>query len=385
MLKLGLIINPVAGMGGAVGLKGTDGVLEEALARGAVPRAGARASRALEVLLSLKKEMVILTPAGDMGEVIVKELGFGCQLLSPGNSKRINDVGMKNEPGASHSTTSEDTRHAARELMETGVSLILFVGGDGTARDVYAAVGEKVSVVGVPAGVKIHSPVYALSPEKAGEMARRFLRREIAQLKSEEVLDIDEAAYRRGSVSTRLYGYLRVPDEARLMQGRKSGSSLADEGAQKAIALRVVDSMAPDVVYVIGPGSTTRQVMAALDLPATLLGVDLVLNRRLVGSDATEKEILTAIKGKECRLVITPIGGQGYIFGRGNQQLSPAVIRQAGREHVTIMAALTKINALGGKPLMVDTGDESLDLELEGYYKVMTGYKDSIMYSVKRS
>lgn len=376
MLKLGLIVNPVAGLGGAVGLKGTDGVVREALARGAVPLSASRAVRALGMLEPLKEELLIVTCPGEMGERAARELGFNCRVPEDsGNAAHLQTNEMPE-------TTREDTCRAAKKIAAAGVSLLLFAGGDGTARDVYESIGEQIPVVGIPTGVKIHSPVYAVSPERAGELARRFLRREITQLKTEEVLDIDEEAYRQGRVSTRLHGYLRVPDEARLMQGRKSGSPLADESSQKAVGLRVVDEMEPEVIYLIGPGSTTRQVMAALDLPATLLGVDIVCNRQLICSDAWEKDILEAIAGRECRLVITPIGGQGYLFGRGNQQLSPEVIRQAGPEHVLVLSTLSKLQAFQGRPLMVDTGDPDLDNELEGYYKVLTGYRESIMYRV---
>ncbi len=374
-MKLGLIVNPVAGLGGTVGLKGTDGMAREALALGAVPKSGLRTLEALKMLESLREDLVIYTASGEMGEAVVRELGFACRVLWHSEKERVTDVDKD-------TTSREDTRQAAKKILEEGVSLLLFAGGDGTARDVYEAVGESLPVAGIPTGVKIHSPVYAVSPEKAGELARRFLRCEITGLKTEEVLDIDEAAYRQGHVETKLYGYLKVPDDARLMQGRKSGSLLSDESAQKAIALRVVDGMVPEMVYVIGPGSTTRQVMAALDLPATLLGVDIVCNRQLVCSDATEKNILAAISGKESRLVITPIGGQGYLFGRGNQQLSAGVIHQTGPENLMVMATLSKIQALQGRPLMVDTGDPALDRELEGYYQVMTGYRESIMYKV---
>ncbi len=376
VMKLGLIVNPVAGLGGAVGLKGTDGMAQEALALGAVPQSGLRTLRSLNMLESLREDLVIFTASGEMGEAVVSELGFTCRVLWDSENQKVSDTENK------ETTSREDTRQAAKRILEEGVSLLLFAGGDGTARDVYEAVGESLPVVGIPTGVKIHSPVYAVSPEKAGELASRFLRREITRLKTEEVLDIDEAAYRQGHVETKLYGYLKVPEDARLMQGRKSGSLLSDESSQKAIALRVVDGMVQDMVYVIGPGSTTRQVMAALELPTTLLGVDIVCNGQLVFSDASEKTIHAAITGKKSRLVITPIGGQGYLFGRGNQQLSAAVIRQTGAENLLVMATLSKIQALQGRPLMVDTGDSVLDRKMEGYYQVMTGYRDSIMYKV---
>lgn len=382
MLRLGLIVNPVAGLGGAVGLKGTDGVVQKALDKGAVPQAGIRTLRALRILENMKTQLMIVTPPGEMGETFVREMGFQCQVLPAMEDLEISGKASETLHESRSATSREDTLRAARQLLERGVSLLLFAGGDGTARDIYTAMGEQLPVVGIPAGVKIHSPVYAVSPEKAGELARRFLRREITRLKTEEVLDIDEAAYRQGRVNTKLYGYLKVPDDARLMQGRKSGSQLADESAQKAIALRVVDGMVPEVVYVIGPGSTTRQVMAALNLPATLLGVDIVCNGQLVCADASEKNIQTATGEKNSRLVITPIGGQGYLFGRGNQQISAGVIRQTGLKNLMVMATLTKMQAFQGRPLMVDTGDPGLDRELEGYYQVMTGYRESIMYKV---
>ncbi len=370
MKKLGLIINPVAGMGGSVGLKGTDGLAEKARALGALPQSGHRAHRAMKELESLKNRLHIITAPGEMGENLVKNMGFFYTRLTARECTKTE-------------TTAKDTRYAAEEMLHHSVDLILFAGGDGTARDLYEVVGERVPVVGIPAGVKIHSPVYATNPEEAGKLALGYLEGSIKRIKSAEVLDIDEEAYRKGQVKTTLYGYLSVLDNARLMQGKKSGSLLSEESSQKAIALGIADRMEKDTLYLIGPGSTTRQIMEALSLPATLLGVDLVRNGQLLASDLSEKDILCHIKNQRSRIVITPIGGQGYLFGRGNQQLSPQVIRQAGINNIIVMATLYKIQALMGRPLLVDTGDPDLDSQLAGYVRVRTGYQDSVMYRVK--
>lgn len=376
MKKLGLIVNPVAGMGGSVGLKGTDGLVEKARALGAVPQSAHRARRALKKLESLQQDLEIWTAPGNMGETLAKEMGFRCRVLTD-KYQPAGETGHK-----ACETTGGDTRRVAGLLAEQQVDLLFFAGGDGTARDVCEAVGETVTAAGIPAGVKIHSPVYAVSPDQAGELARRYLREELTRTKPAEVLDIDEDAYRQGRVCTRLYGYLKVPDDARLMQNRKSGSVLSEEAAQKAIALRMVDDMVPEVMYLVGPGSTTRPVMEALSLPGTLLGVDIVCNKQLVAADVSEKQILEQIAGRESRILITPIGGQGYLFGRGNQQLSPRVIRQAGIHHLLVMATLQKIQSLTGRPFLVDTGDPALDRQLSGYVRVQTGYRESVMYRV---
>ncbi|SFI03643.1 Predicted polyphosphate-or ATP-dependent NAD kinase [Tindallia magadiensis] len=370
MKKLGFIVNPVAGMGGRVGLKGTDGLVDKARALGALPQSGHRARRAIKELEPLKNHLHIITAAGDMGETLVKEMGFHYTLIDSG--EKINTE-----------TSAKDTCYTAEGMIQKSVDLILFAGGDGTARDLFQAVGENLPVIGIPAGVKIHSPVYATSPEEAGKLACRYLTGAAKRLKSAEVLDIDEEAYRKGQVHTRLYGYLRIPDTLNLMQGKKSGSLLSEESSQKSIALGIADHLEKDLLYLIGPGSTTRHLLEALSLPATLLGVDLICNGQLIGADLAEKEILQHIANQKSRIIITPIGGQGYLFGRGNQQFSPQVIQQAGIDNIIIMATVHKIQSLRGRPLLVDTGDPELDKQLSGYVRVRTGYQDSVMYRVK--
>ncbi|BCL61486.1 ATP-NAD kinase [Desulfomarina profundi] len=368
MKSIGFIVNPIAGMGGRVGLKGTDGLAEEARQRGALPLAPARGQKGLIPLRNFESELQIFTPAKEMGEAEAKREGFAPTVIGRHTT---------GETGAA------DTRYAAKEMVQQGVELILFAGGDGTARDIYSAIGEKVPVIGIPAGVKIHSPVFAQTAQKAGELAKLFLAGQLHHFDLAEVLDIDEEAYRNGQVKTRLHGYLNVPVERLRMQNRKSGTPLTEKVSQNSIALDIIDNMAKGVMYLVGPGSTTRPIMENLGLPCTLLGVDLVMDGQLIAADATEKTILKATKQRNFKIIVTPIGGQGYIFGRGNHQLSHRVLRLAGKENIIVIATREKLIRLRGEPLLVDTGDISVDQMLGGYIRVTTGYKQQMITRVR--
>lgn len=368
MKKLGLIINPIAGMGGNVGLKGTDGVLDKALELGAVPRAPLRAKKALEKLLDIKNEIEIFTCSGSMGESEASKLGFVVRLIYK----------QKNQK-----TSNYDTLEAAKAMLDEKIDLILFAGGDGTARDIYSAVRDKTVVVGIPAGVKIHSPVYAQNPSKAGELAKLYLTNKVSNVEEVEVLDIDENAFRAGKVNTKLYGYLKIPFERKYVQNRKAGTPMSETASQNAIALDIIDNMEKDTYYIIGPGTTTRPIMENMQLPYTLLGVDVVLNHKLIISDVAEKQLLDIVKSNKCKLVITPIGGQGYLFGRGNQQISSEVIKNIGKKNIIVAATKQKLSELHNSPFWVDTGDEETDKILSGYVRVTTGYKEQIIYPVQ--
>jgi predicted polyphosphate/ATP-dependent NAD kinase len=266
--------------------------------------------------------------------------------------------------------------------LEEQVDLLLFAGGDGTARNICQAVGNQLISLGIPAGVKIHSAVYAVTPRDAGEVARIFLEGRLRSLREAEVMDIDEEAYRQGVVSARLYGYLRVPVESRYVQPMKAGGTVAEAEALAGIAEDVIDSMDGSEIFLIGPGTTTRAIMEKLGLANTLLGVDVVCNRRLVARDVSESQLTELISGRRAKIVMTVIGGQGYILGRGNQQISPAVVRQVGKDGIRVVATKEKLASLGGRPLLVDTGDEGLNQELGGYVRVTTGYRDYVIYKV---
>ena len=367
MKKLGLIINPVAGLGGSVGLKGSDGMVEEALARGAVPQAERRAEVALQEPLEIQKTITVYTGPGAMGGDLAARMGFACVVQGGPNEEN---------------TTAEDTRALSRWLQEQGMDLILFVGGDGTARDICTTAGETAVFLGVPAGVKIHSPVYARSPATAGRLAALYLQEQVTDVIEDEVLDIDEEQYRQELINTRLYGYLRIPRESDHIQCRKCGSSAAEEDAIAAIADYVADTMKKDTYYIIGAGTTTRAVMRELELENTLIGVDLVYNYELVANDIYGKQILEHIGDSPVKLVVTVTGGQGFLFGRGNQQLTPQVLRRVGKENIIILATKDKILKLRGQPLLVDTGDAELDSYLSGYHSVICDYNETIVCKV---
>ena len=368
MKTVGFIVNPIAGMGGAVGLKGTDGkaILERAMSLGAKPVAPLRAREFLGELAAVKSKIRLVTGAGKLGEEEARECGFDFTVL--GERKR--------------ETTAEDTKETAREIKGAGVDLLVFCGGDGTARDVLDAVGTEVPVLGVPTGVKMHSAVFAVGPQAAARIAMGFLWGELP-LKEVEVMDVDEEAFRGGMVSARLYGYVLAPFEPRLIQGAKvaSGMTAGELRNQAALAIYITEGMQSDVVYVIGPGTTTRTIVDLLEEEKTLLGVDLLCNKKLVAEDVNEKQILEAIKGKAAKIIVTPIGGQGFIFGRGNQQISPAVIRKVGLDNVIVVA--TKQKMWGLRTLRVDTGDSSLDRELRGQIRVITDYREAVLAPVE--
>jgi predicted polyphosphate/ATP-dependent NAD kinase len=437
--RLGLIVNPVAGVGGKVGLKGSDGVeiLQRALALGAVREAPRRAELALARLARLREHVEIVTCPGEMGETEARACGFEPVVLEgvTGVSRTTGLTGANLTTGAMGTrraggrralvdvlpdgtplTTPDDTVAAARALRDRGVDLLLFAGGDGTARDVYRALGAgaELAVLGVPAGVKMHSAVYATTPARAGELAALFLhdRPAAVRLREAEVMDIDEDAFRSDRVSARLFGYLQVPYERSMVQCAKAGGVAGDAAVLRAIAADVVHGMAPGVVYLLGPGTTTRSVAAALGVEKTLLGVDAVRDRRLIGADLNERQILEMIAAASApappspaagrrgdpaasaapdaaeaplaavRIVVTVIGGQGHIFGRGNQQLSAAVVDRVGPENVMVVASQTKLLSLCGRPLLVDSGDPLLDERFSGYLQVVTDFGRRTMYKV---
>ncbi|MHC4430806.1 MAG: ATP-NAD kinase family protein [Planctomycetota bacterium] len=369
--KLGLIINPIAGMGGRVGLKGTDGldILQQAKKLGAQPRAQDRAREALAQLRVLADQIDLITYPVTMGEDAALQCGFLPRVVGACSGSV---------------TTRKDTQNAAKLMREVGVDLLLFAGGDGTARDIYRAVGDTVLTLGIPAGVKIHSAVFAGSPTRAGDLAASFVLGKTSRVVEAEVMDLNEEDYRREILTARLCGYLKIPFERRYVQNRKAGTPASERYAQEAIAAAVVESMSEAFHYLVGPGTTTRAIMERFGAPCSLLGVDLVYQKQLIAKDINESEILSRIEGQQAKLIVTPVGGQGYLLGRGNQQISPAAIHQVGKDNVIIVATTHKINALRGRPLLVDTGDVSVDDLLCDYYRIVTGYRESIVYKVAR-
>ncbi len=369
MATLGFFVNPIAGMGGAVGLKGTDGTttLREALKKGAKPVAPIRAREYLTFLLAHRDRFSLLTAAGIMGAETSGSLGITRQI--------VGRIGRK--------TTAQDTIRLSRLMKRRKVDLLVFCGGDGTARDIFKAVGPNFPVLGVPAGVKVYSSVFAINPRAAAETTIQFLDGAIST-KPGEVLDIDEKEYRQNRLSVKLVGQLRTPDAGPLIQDPKSPSIPSEAVLMEEIADYFKEESKPDLVYVLGPGTTLEKVAAWLGFKKTLLGVDVVKgDGTVLGRDVDESTLLRLIKPSSTRIVVSPIGGTGFLFGRGNQQISPRVLGQVGLDNIIIVAARTKVEALQPRRLLVDTGDEKLDQAFRGYRRVLTGYREEMVVKVE--
>ena len=369
VFRLGVVVNPFAGIGGALALKGSDGadVREKALAMGAEKKANEKMAKALSIVEALSEQFTIVTAAGEMGEDVCASLGLPFEVVYK---------------SASQQTEGEDTERAVQAFLNCNLDVILFAGGDGTARNVCKVVGEKVPVLGVPAGCKIHSGVYCVTPSAAGQVISQMIKGEIVSVMEGEVRDIDENAFRTGKVIAKHYGEMRVPAELTYVQAVKMGGKEDEALVLDDIAATISELMDdnPDTYFVMGSGSTVGAVMEFLGLENTLLGVDVVLDKTLVASDVTASELLSLTQGKPTQVVLTVIGGQGHILGRGNQQLSPDFIRAIGKQNMRVVATKQKLQSLGNKPLRLDSGDAELDASLQGAFTIITGYKDKVLY-----
>lgn len=372
VLHIGLLVNPLAGLGGSRALKGSDGEVVRELAANLTDqelrRSSDRVRRALAALDDLAPLVRFSTWGGAMGADAVVGMPFEVEVVGAPRGEL---------------SSAADTTDAVRALQETGIDLLVFAGGDGTARDIADAVGTSLPVLGIPAGVKMHSGVYALSPEAAGQLLRQLVQGELVGLRAQQVRDIDEEAFRNDVVRSRFYGEMQVPGEGRFLQRTKVGGRESQELVAAEIADWLAEQVREDTLYLLGPGSTTCAVKEALGMQPTLLGVDAWRGGKTLAVDADEKTLLELLADAgPANIVVTAIGGQGHIFGRGNQQFSPAVVAAVGRENITIVATKSKINALEGRPLLVDTNDPELDAALCGYYRLVTGYDDFLMYRV---
>ena len=365
-MRLGFIVNPIAGMGGRVGLKGTDDVLEEAIARGAKPVAP---SRATEFLKKLKRNMTeksveVITCPGIMGEEEAREADFHVQVLP-----------MK----IGGETTAEDTKTAVDLLAAANVDLIVFVGGDGTAKDIFDAMRgcRQVPVLGVPSGVKMYSGIFAVNPSDAVEVVLAYCqgRAEITEL---EVIDSDERAIRDDVFAVKLHGFLKGPFLPARIAGSKQVSPETDDEAdnQRAIARFILEQVPNDATWILGPGTTVKRLAELLGVEKTVLGVDVCHDKKAI-LDLDEKGILKEVKDwKNVWIVLSPIGRQGILLGRGNQQVSPEIVKRVGKEKLIVAATKSKLQNIEGNVLRVDTGDVETDKLLKGYIRVVTDYKE---------
>ena len=367
MKKIGFIINPVAGLGGRAGFKGSDNIQNQAkaLQAGYEKQACSRAEMCLQQIKEMKGYLLI-APGGEMGGNTLKKLGISYQEIE----------------GKLVHTTKEDTIRCLLRFMQEQVDLIVFCGGDGTARDVCEICKDTIPVLGIPAGVKMYSACFAINPLMAGLLLKEYLQNKAVTFQLREVMDMEEELLGKYAVSARLYGYLFVLNREERLQGKKAAAS-ADPDEAEHLAKYLVTQMRQDVLYIIGPGSTTYKIKEMLAGDGTLVGVDALKNGKLIGKDVDEKRLLEMIKNSETsEIIVTCIGGAGFVFGRGNQQISPEIIKSVKKEQILLAVTKSKLLSLGGRPMLVDTGDAEVDTYLSGYYRIHFHANESTVYKI---
>ena len=352
-------------MGGAVGLKGTDDLDAIARAKGARPQAGERAKDCLRLLAAQAGALTFFTASGEMGERELMECGLDFSVVYD----------------AAEGSTAVDTRACCIAFLKRGVDLILFCGGDGTARDVASATSA-IPILGIPAGVKMHSGVFAISPEAAAELTLGYARGELLTRET-EIVDVDEELYRAGELQTRLYATARTPYKPVLVQDRKRiYESRQEEEFKDQIACFAAEFMRDGSAYILGAGTTTSRIAERLGLNKTLLGVDVLQNGKLIAKDASERDLLELLeRERKVKIIVSPIGAQGFILGRGSQQISASVLRRVGPENLIIISTPHKLAELS--ELLVYTGDKELDRAIAGRRQVVTGYRIAQRKEVK--
>ncbi len=373
MLTIGFILNPYAGIGGALAMKGSDHINIQQVLAGELECVSAdRAGITLKGLQVVKEHIRWLSAPALMGEDVLRHHGFTYEV--------IGDI-------SDRQTSAGDTERLVKLLLAEKIDLLLFVGGDGTARNVVNALAEShypdQLTLGIPAGVKMHSGVYTVSPQAATAVINGLASGEPVSTSLEEVRDIDEQALREGRLNSRYYGELWVPNDDRYVQQVKNTSRPDEVALQMEIAAHIVDDMDDETLYIIGCGSTPKAVMDELHLPNTLLGVDVVLGRELLAMDVTAHALETLLEQypfHPVKLLVTAIGGQGHIIGRGNQQLSTTVLQRAGKSGICVLITPNKLAEFEQRPLLIDSGDPSLDQQWSGLITIYTGYQQTSVY-----
>ncbi|MCX6428567.1 MAG: NAD(+)/NADH kinase [Actinobacteria bacterium] len=371
-LKVGLIVNPIAGMGGKVGLHGTD--LESfavALSLGAQPTSGLRTVRALAGLVNEQELFDFYAAAGVMGGDYLEEAGI--------SYTRILNFASDRKSGAG------DTRAIASSLIEVGVDIILFSGGDGTARDIFSVIGGKIPIIGIPAGVKMRSEVFGIYPESiAGILISQAQSSVGTRVREAEILDVSELPNRNGIWDTELFGVALTPNATQHIQCSKiSGESHADIGLCE-LANAMAKEMAPGKLYLIGPGRSAHLILQEQGLVGSFVGVDALVDGQVIGRDLSEDAILALLERFEKReLILGVIGGQGFLLGRGNQQISARVISAIGFDAITIMASARKISALIPARLHIDLGESDIYPLIPQYIQVHTAPNRTILCSTE--
>ena len=371
IFRLGLLVNPLAGIGGPAALKGSDhpDTLEHARARGVELRAEQRAKEMLSELAELLPQIKIITASGAMGE-------NACHQFEPADMQLVYQ--------SPEQSSAQDTFDAARCIQQQRVDLLVFVGGDGTARDVFRAIGSEQTVLGLPAGVKMHSAVFAVTPKAVASIIESMLNHRLVAARMAEVRDIDEQAFVQGQVKTRYFGEMLIPDDQLLVQSVKCSGLLDDELMLDELCAYLQETLDPGCLYILGSGGTLKRLKETLGInEPTLLGVDIWYQGKLIAKDAHEQQIFALIQDYPCcKIMLSVIGGQGVVLGRGNQQISPRIIEHCGIDSVQFISTQSKLLALEGRPLKVDSGSNALNKKLAGYHKIICGYEDFVLYEI---
>ena len=357
-MRLAVMVNPDAGLGGRLGFKGSDGRAAEARAAGAQDRAGPRMRQCLEKLAELTREPI---------EIIAWDGRMGGDWI-PGNYTST---------GVTPDTT--DAASTSDFIKSHSPDLFLYAGGDGTTRDIVEALGDReIPLVGVPGGVKMHSGCFATTPKAAAEVVWSFVTGDLMVART-EVMDLDEEVYRKGEWKVKMYGEAFTPASPRWMQGAKEQVQReSEEETLEAMSAHIANLVEEnsDLMIVWGSGGTLRQMCKQLGHESTLLGID-ILHAGKMYNDLNEQGLLEIINSHdgEIKLLLSPMGGQGFLIGRGNLQLSPDVLRSIGIENILGIATPAKL--LGLNELRIDTSDENLDAEIRSkkYLKVLQGYR----------
>jgi predicted polyphosphate/ATP-dependent NAD kinase len=358
--RIGLIVNPIAGIGGALAAHGSDSFADmaDAIRQGGIAVAEDRAIRALNALKRHTGAFRLTAAAGSMGAYAAARCGIAAEVL--------------NYPVPS-STSSDDTRAAAKAMAAADIEIIVFAGGDGTARDIYDAVDDRVALIGIPTGVKMHSAVFALSPEAAGETAARALNGNF-DVRLAEIMDGDEAKRAAGRPAARLFGYARTPSFPRLFQAAKAARPDGGEAGIEALGRRLAREVDKDTLVILGPGTTTTAIKHAFGIEGSLLGADALRSGPCLATDANSTTLeQLAREASKTMILLGVIGGQGFVLGRGNQQISPHLLRICGTDAIHIVSTREKLLALPRTELHVDTDDAAVNLALTGYRRVLTG------------
>jgi predicted polyphosphate/ATP-dependent NAD kinase len=366
-VKIGFLVNPIAGMGGRVGLKGTDDVFDKAVKLGAQPAARQKAEDMLAEFTALSSnshDIIWVTCGGDMGSN---------ELLGAG----LKNIKILYSPSR-NSTSADDTKNACKKFLDSHIDLLVFCGGDGTARDIFTIVDKKIPLLGIPAGVKMHSGVFGVTTKATAKMLYEFINKRLT-IGDAEIMDLDEELYRKGEWKVRLFGVVKGIIEPTYIQvGKTCFESVSDDEVKDELTEHVKDEMDKhqDSLFLFCAGGTIDYIAKKLNIEHTLLGIDAVYQKQIVGKDVNEEQILQLLKKySKVKILLSPIGAQGFILGRGNLQLSPMVIDKIGIDNIIVVSTPSKL--IHTPILRVDTGDKKLDhlFARQGYLMVVIGYR----------